>query len=118
LGFTTTVTTIIVSSEYPGYTHNRILDNSRKIHRQKKKGKTHIHTIWNKRNVLGWRCDMTYDPIRITKDSDLAEAALIMMRNRISGIPVIDLDNELVGIITKTDIIRALADSYKDKFEA
>jgi CBS domain-containing protein len=55
---------------------------------------------------------MTYDPIRITKDSDLAEAALIMMRNRISGIPVIDLDNELVGIITKTDIIRALAASY------
>jgi CBS domain-containing protein len=41
-----------------------------------------------------------------------------MMRNRISGIPVIDLDNELVGIITKTYILRALADSYKDKFEA
>ena len=54
---------------------------------------------------------MTYDPIVITKDSDLAEAALIMMRNRISGIPVIDLDNGLAGIVTKTDIIRALAAS-------
>jgi CBS domain-containing protein len=54
---------------------------------------------------------MTYDPIVITKDSDLAEAALIMMRNRISGIPVIDLDNTLAGIVTKTDIIRALAAS-------
>ena len=55
---------------------------------------------------------MTYDPIVITKDSDLAEAALIMMRNRISGIPVIDLDNTLAGIITKTDLIRALDASY------
>ena len=55
---------------------------------------------------------MTYDPIVITKDSDLAEAALIMMRNRISGIPVIDLDNTLAGIITKTDLMRALDVSY------
>jgi CBS domain-containing protein len=54
---------------------------------------------------------MTYDPIVITKDSDLAEAALIMMGNRISGIPVIDSDNALAGIITKTDLIRAIADS-------
>jgi CBS domain-containing protein len=64
---------------------------------------------------------MTFDPIGITKDSDLAEAALIMMRNRISGMPVIDSDNNLAGIITKTDIIRAVAGSYntliKDKFE-
>jgi CBS domain-containing protein len=54
---------------------------------------------------------MTYDPIVITKDSDLAEGALIMMRNRISGIPIIDSDNNLTGIITKTDLIRAIADS-------
>ena len=55
---------------------------------------------------------MTYDPIVITKDSDLAEAGLIMLRNRISGIPVIDLENNtLAGIVTKTDIIRALAAS-------
>jgi len=55
---------------------------------------------------------MKYDPIVITKVSDLAEAARIMIRNRISGIPVIDLHNALDGIITKTDIIRALAASY------
>jgi CBS domain-containing protein len=35
-----------------------------------------------------------------------------MIRNRISGMPVIDLHNDLDGIITKTDIIRALAASY------
>jgi CBS domain-containing protein len=65
---------------------------------------------------------MTYDPIVITKDSDLAEAAHIMIRNRISGIPVTDSQADLAGIVTKTDIIRALAGSYntliKDKFES
>lgn len=52
---------------------------------------------------------MKYDPVTITSDSDLAEAAHIMMRNRISGIPVVDSDNFLVGIVTKTDIVRRLA---------
>lgn len=51
---------------------------------------------------------MKYDPIVTTKESDLAEAIRIMIRNRISGIPVIDLHNNLQGIITKTDIVRAL----------
>ncbi|HEY7081712.1 MAG TPA: CBS domain-containing protein [Nitrososphaeraceae archaeon] len=52
---------------------------------------------------------MKYDPITITNDSDLSEAAHIMMRNRISGIPVVDSDNILAGIITKTDIVKRLA---------
>jgi CBS domain-containing protein len=52
---------------------------------------------------------MKYDPITITSDSDLSEAAHLMMRNRISGIPVVDSDNILAGIITKTDIIKRLA---------
>jgi CBS domain-containing protein len=52
---------------------------------------------------------MKYDPITVTKDSDLAEAAQIITTNRISGLPVVDSNDELVGIITKTDIVRALA---------
>ena len=50
---------------------------------------------------------MRYNPIVTTKDSDLAEATRIMIRNRISGVPVIDLHNNLQGIITKTAIVRA-----------
>ncbi len=52
---------------------------------------------------------MKYDPITITKDSNLAEAARIMIRNRISGLPVVDSNNDLAGIVTKTDIVRAMA---------
>ena len=56
---------------------------------------------------------MKFDPISIRRDSDLVEAAQIMINNRISGLPVVggdDLsDGKLVGIITKTDIIKAVA---------
>jgi CBS domain-containing protein len=52
---------------------------------------------------------MTAKPISTTPDSDLADAAYIMLRNRISGLPVIDSKGILTGLITKTDVIRALA---------
>lgn len=54
---------------------------------------------------------MKYDPITISRDSDLADAAQIMAMNRISGLPVVNSNDTLVGIITKTDIVKAMAAS-------
>lgn len=54
---------------------------------------------------------MRYDPITISKDSDLANAARIMSRNNISGIPVVDSAGNLTGIVTKSDIVRAIYES-------
>ncbi len=52
---------------------------------------------------------MTKEPICITTHSKLTEVAYVMTRNRISGLPVIESNDELVGIITKTDIVRSIA---------
>jgi CBS domain-containing protein len=52
---------------------------------------------------------MTAKPISTTPDSDLADAAYIMLRNRISGLPVVDAKSNLTGIVTKTDVVKALA---------
>ena len=38
------------------------------------------------------------------KDDDMAESAKVMIRHGISGLPVIDINVNLVSVITKTDI--------------
>lgn len=52
--------------------------------------------------------DVMNKPIIVNKDADLANAAQIMYDKRISGIPVGSSNNNLNGIITKTDVVRAL----------
>jgi CBS domain-containing protein len=52
---------------------------------------------------------MTPNPITISEELDLADAGYIMLRNRISGLPVVDSSKNLKGIVTKTDIVKALA---------
>jgi predicted transcriptional regulator len=52
--------------------------------------------------------DIMNEPFIIDKNTDLAEAARNMYDKKISGIPVASSRNDLNGIITKTDIVRAL----------
>ena len=49
---------------------------------------------------------MTPAPLTINMNAGVAEAAKVMIRNRISGMPVVDDNLSLVGIITKTDIVK------------
>ena len=49
---------------------------------------------------------MTTDPIRVAPDTGLREAARIMVRHRVSGLPVVDEGGRLVGILTEGDRIR------------
>jgi CBS domain-containing protein len=51
---------------------------------------------------------MTKNPVTIEASDDVSLAALIMYRYDISGIPVVK-KSKLVGIITKSDIVSALA---------
>lgn len=52
--------------------------------------------------------DVMKKPITAKSTDDLAIAAQIMYDKRISGIPVVNSNSDLSGIITKTDIVRAL----------
>lgn len=56
---------------------------------------------------------MSRDLIVIREDADLADAAQTMITYGISGLPVIDNEGRLVGIITKTDITRAISELKK-----
>lgn len=52
---------------------------------------------------------MTKDPRTIAPDVHLIEAARLMLEHKISALPVIE-DGYLVGIITESDIFRAIVE--------
>lgn len=50
---------------------------------------------------------MAYEPITISPDATIGEAARLMLQHKIGGLPVVEY-GELVGIITETDLCRLL----------
>ena len=52
---------------------------------------------------------MTPDPIVIADGASLDDAVRLLEENEISGVPVVDADGLLVGVLSQTDIIRARA---------
>jgi CBS domain-containing protein len=53
--------------------------------------------------------DVMKKPLTIGMGADLAEAAKIMIEKKISGLPVVDTEGNLRGVVSKTDIIRAVS---------
>lgn len=51
---------------------------------------------------------MTQPVISVSPECTLSEAAHLLVRHRISGLPVVDESNKLLGIITEADFLRAL----------
>lgn len=45
--------------------------------------------------------------VTATPDMPITEAAMLMVNNKIGGLPVVNRDQRVVGIITETDIFRA-----------
>jgi CBS domain-containing protein len=52
---------------------------------------------------------MAREPIVVGADAPLAEAAQLMDRHAISGLPVLDDAHELVGVVSEMDLLRARA---------
>jgi CBS domain-containing protein len=51
---------------------------------------------------------MTEDAIAVRPETGLREAALLMIENKIGGLPVIDGQRLVVGIVTESDLFEAL----------
>ncbi len=49
---------------------------------------------------------MTTDPVKVTGNTHLKEAARLMVRHRVSGLPVVDEGGKLIGILSEGDFIR------------
>jgi acetoin utilization protein AcuB len=55
---------------------------------------------------------MTKDVITTTADTPIEDAAHLMVEHKIGGLPVVDDQNRVVGIITETDIYRTFVEMF------
>jgi len=51
---------------------------------------------------------MSKKPVTIPPDFTIEETASILLDNNISGAPVVDYDNQLIGVITQADIFKVI----------
>ncbi len=56
------------------------------------------------RKVKRSESGMILDPVTLTKNANVGEALEIMKEHKIGGIPVIDTNNDLAGIVTNRDL--------------
>lgn len=68
------------------------------------------------RKVKRSQSGMILDPVTLHVDSTAKDAELIMRENKIGGIPVVDSDKHLIGIVTNRDMrfIKNMATPVKD----
>lgn len=52
---------------------------------------------------------MTPNPVTVSPDDTIGTAAQLLLKYMIGGLPVLDNDGRLVGIITESDIFRLVA---------
>ncbi|MCI0393742.1 MAG: CBS domain-containing protein, partial [Chloroflexi bacterium] len=58
---------------------------------------------------------MTPRPITVSEDTPVGEAAHLMLRHKISGLPVVDEDGNLAGILTESDIFRLVVRDWTNQ---
>lgn len=57
---------------------------------------------------------MTKKPVVIYQTDEVGHAAEMMLKHKIGGLPVLDANNELAGLITESDIFRLVAEKWRD----
>jgi len=68
-----------------------------------------VHEIYSLLGEIKVKDIMSRDLLTIGQDESIEKAAMLMLKKKISGLPVVEAGN-LVGVITQTDIFKALVD--------
>jgi len=67
-----------------------------------------VHELYYLLSEVKVKDIMTPDPIVLKETDSVERAAIIMLENQISGLPVVDNEGVVVGIITQTDILKVM----------
>jgi len=89
-------------------TRNTFLNHSNSF----KKGTSKSLDYWNNTKLassLPVETLLFQDLLTVNLNEDLAEAARLMINNIVSGLPVVDKSRNLVGLISKSDVVRAFS---------
>ncbi len=65
-----------------------------------------IHELYYLLSEMKVKEVMTVDPITLNGRETLEKAAVVMLRSRISGLPVVDDEGHLAGLLSETDVLR------------
>lgn len=65
-----------------------------------------VHEMYYLLSELKLKDIMTKDPLTVKPDDTVEYAAVLMLENKISGLPVVNDEGQVVGIITQTDIFK------------
>ncbi|MBX3384478.1 MAG: CBS domain-containing protein [Phycisphaeraceae bacterium] len=57
---------------------------------------------------------MTADPVCVPRSARIRELARVFEEHEISGVPVTDQHGKVIGVVTKTDLIRRCAEGTED----
>src|SRR3990172_2656306 len=66
-----------------------------------------VHELYYLLAELQVKDIMTRDPVTVKTDDTVEHAAQLMLENTISGLPVVDGQGRLKGILTQSDVFRA-----------
>ncbi len=66
-----------------------------------------VHELYYLLAELHVKDIMTRDPVTVPPESTVEHAAQLMLENTISGLPVVDDQGKVVGILTQSDVFRA-----------
>jgi len=58
--------------------------------------------------MLKAKAIMTTDLVTVTKDTDIYDAIHVMIARNVTGLPVIDSERNLVGVVTEKDVLSLL----------
>ncbi len=73
-----------------------------------------LNYLWSQ---LAVRDVMSHKVMTVHEFEPLIQAAKIMLENKVSGLPVVDENEQVVGIITESDVFRMLVKAQADELE-
>jgi CBS domain-containing membrane protein len=76
----------------------------------------HRHAVNRLRHLLKARDIMTRKVFSVSPVTPLEEVAAIMAQNKISGVPVVDLNNKIAGVISERDFLAHMGSGKHKSF--